>query len=73
MGTSCRRSPYPQPLGLTWDELVELLRPLLASPGLTGVSLADLEPDRDPGGTYARRVVEAIEDAWPRKVPRPGF
>jgi arginase len=56
---------YEQPRGLRWDELTELLAPLLADPGLTGVSLADFRPDRDPGGVYAGRVIDALAEAWP--------
>jgi arginase len=52
---------YPQPLGLDWDELVALGRPLVAAPNLLGVSVADFNPDRDPDGTHAVRVVEALE------------
>ena len=54
-----------QPMGLGRDELVHLLRPLLGAPWSTGVSLADLEPDRDSDGRYAHRVVEAFAEAWP--------
>ncbi len=56
---------YRQAMGLRWDELAALLLPLLATPGLTGVSLADLEPDRDPDGVHARRVVDALAESWP--------
>ncbi len=52
---------YPQPLGLGWDELTELVRPLVAAPGLIGLSVADFNPDRDPDGAYADRVVELLE------------
>ncbi len=52
---------YPQPLGLDWDELAELVRPLVAAPGLIGLSVADFNPDRDPDGVYANRVVELLE------------
>jgi arginase len=52
---------YPQSLGLDWDELVALLRPLVAAPNLLGVSVADFNPDRDPDGTHAARVVDALE------------
>ena len=51
---------YPQGLGLDWDELVGLARPLIAAPNLVGVSVADFNPDRDPDGTHAARVVEAL-------------
>lgn len=52
---------YPQPLGLDWEELVALARPLVAAPGLLGVSVADFNPDRDPDGAQAVRVVELLE------------
>jgi arginase len=52
---------YPQSLGLDWNELVALVRPLVAAPNLLGVSVADFNPDRDTDGTHALRVVEALE------------
>jgi arginase len=52
---------YPQPLGLDWDELLALTRPLVAAPNLLGVSVADFNPDRDADGMHAARVVEALE------------
>jgi arginase len=52
---------YPQPLGLDWEELVELARPLAAAPDLVGVSVADYNPERDPTGAHARAVVAALE------------
>jgi arginase family enzyme len=51
---------YPQPLGLDWDELRELVHPLVTAPGLIGLSVADFNPDRDPDGAYADRVVELL-------------
>ncbi len=51
---------YPQPLGRDWDELAALVRPLAAAPDLIGVSIADFNPDRDPDGSYAARVVELV-------------
>jgi hypothetical protein len=29
-------------------------------PGLIGTSIADFNPDRDPSGTHASRVVDAV-------------
>ena len=52
---------YPQALGLDWDDLVGLARPLFAAPNLLGVSVADFNPDRDADGTHAGCVVEALE------------
>jgi arginase family enzyme len=52
---------YPQPLGLDWEELVEIARPLAGAPNLAGISVADFNPERDPDGAHAKRVVEALE------------
>lgn len=51
---------YPQPDGLGWDDLVALTEPMLASGRVRGVSVADFNPDRDPDGTYAARVVDFL-------------
>jgi arginase len=51
---------YPQPGGLAWAELADLVAPLAAAPNLLGVSIADFNPDRDPDGVQARRVVDAL-------------
>ena len=51
---------YPQPLGLDWDEFVALLRPLAGGDGVLGVSVADFNPDLDPDGEWATRVVDAL-------------
>ncbi len=56
---------YPQAGGIDWDELDGLLRPLLDGPGLVGFSVADLLPPLDPGGAYARRLVELLADVFP--------
>jgi arginase len=52
---------YPQSRGLHWDQLAGLLEPLARSPRLLGVSVADLRPDLDPTGEYARRLVELLD------------
>jgi arginase len=54
---------YPQPLGLDWPAFVALIRPLLASDALAGLSIADLNPDLDPDGAHAARVVAALAEA----------
>ena len=51
---------YPQPLGLDWEELVMLGRPLAAAPSLLGVSVADFNPDDDADGAHAVRIVDAL-------------
>jgi arginase family enzyme len=55
---------YPQPLGLDWNELVALVRPLVGQPNLLGVSVADFNPDRDVDGSHAAGVVEALESLF---------
>jgi arginase len=53
---------YPQPLGLDWHALRELIEPLIRTPSLAGISVADLEPGRDPERCHTRRVVEFLAD-----------
>lgn len=57
---------YPQPQGLTWEALEELVAPLAASPALAGVSVSDLQADLDLDGVHARRTVELLARALPR-------
>jgi arginase len=52
---------YPQPGGLGWDQLASVLEPLMRSPQLIGVSVADFRPDLDPTSEFAARVVELLE------------
>ena len=49
---------YPQPGGLDWDQLTNVVTPLARSPRLLGVSLADFRPDLDPTGEHAARIVD---------------
>jgi arginase len=51
---------YAQPDGLTWEQVEALLRPLVSSPALAGLSIADFEPDKDPEGRNARRIAELV-------------
>jgi len=51
---------YRQPGGLDWDQLEMLLRPLVESSGLVGLSVADLNADLDPDGVAAGRVVDLL-------------
>jgi arginase len=51
---------YPQSLGLDWEQLTSLLRPLVALPGLAGASVADFNPEADPGGRHAAETVERL-------------
>ena len=55
---------YLMPAGLDWDELAELLAPLGASPALAGVSLACLNPEKDPDGLLTERTSALVADAF---------
>ena len=54
---------YLMPDGLEWDELAALMGPLGAAPGLVGLSLGCVNPDKDPGGRYAERTCELLAGA----------
>jgi arginase len=51
---------YPQAGGLDWEELLQLLSPLLSSPRLVGFSVADFTPNRDPDETHLGRFSGAL-------------
>ncbi len=51
---------YPQSHGLDWESLGELAGPLAGHESLVGISVADLEPERDTDGVHTRRVVEFL-------------
>jgi arginase len=48
---------YPQPGGLGWDDLEALTILALSSPGLIGLDVTIYNPDLDPDGGGARRIV----------------
>lgn len=52
---------YLQPGGLDWDELVDLVAPVVAADGLAGWSIACSNPEKDPAGADGRAIVTAIE------------
>ncbi len=51
---------YPQPDGFEWDDLEELLAPLVAMPRLLGVDVTCFNPDRDAEGGCAARIVDVL-------------
>ena len=51
------------PGGLSYEALVGLLRPLLASPSAIGVEFTIYDPDRDPEGTVGRAFTAALVEA----------
>lgn len=50
----------PDPGGLDYPELTELLRPLVTHPGCVGVQLTIYDPDLDPEGRYAAPLTDAL-------------
>jgi len=54
---------YLMPGGLQRDELAALLRPLGASPGLAGLSLGCLNPEKDPDGSYTEMTCALLAGA----------
>jgi arginase len=46
--------------GMSWEELGELLAPLLSSEALIGASIACYNPEKDPGLTCGRALVAAL-------------
>jgi arginase len=52
--------------GLDWDELVELVSPVVAADGLVGWSIACYNPEKDPAGSDGRAIVAALERLFPR-------
>jgi arginase len=55
---------YPDPRGLTFEQLRDVLSAAFASPDILGASVVILNPNRDPtGGQAAIQVVELLADA----------
>lgn len=59
--TSLPAVTYPQSGGLDWDSLGRVLEPLVASPLLSGVSIADFRPDLDTTGLLGKRIARLLE------------
>jgi arginase len=55
----------PVPNGLDWLELGELLAPLVRDPACLGIAVACYNPERDPHGKSARRIVDLLCDVAP--------
>jgi arginase len=57
---------YPQPGGLSWRQLSELTAAALAVPGCVGWTVTIYNPDLDPDGGEARRIVDYLADMAPQ-------
>jgi len=51
-----------EPGGLDWQQLTELTLAALESGGCAGWSIAIYDPEQDPDGTEARRIVQYVTD-----------
>jgi len=53
---------YPQPGGLTWQELGEIGAAALTAPGCAGISIVIYNPDKDRDGVGSDRIVRSAVD-----------
>ena len=54
---------YPQPGGLAWDEVSEIIRIVFAAEHLIGIDITGYNPDKDADGTVANALVAALAGA----------
>jgi arginase len=62
---------YPQPGGLRWWQLRQMTTAVLAVPGCAGWTVAIHNPDLDPDGGQAARIVEYVAGAAARLAEPP--
>jgi arginase len=69
-----REMPAKNPIapgpGLSWAELDALLSALVASPRVVALHMAEFDPDLDPDGGCARKLVELLARALGRRFRR---
>jgi len=70
---------YPQPGGLTWEQLSQITTAALAAQGCAGWSVCIYNPDLDPGRdgadaiiTYLMQAITTADPGWPAVRPTPG-
>jgi arginase len=65
---------YPQPGGLAWDELKTIARAALHADHLIGVDITLYNPQLDPDGAAAEKIVSFLADVTgaPERQPRLG-
>jgi arginase len=62
---------YPQPGGMTWDEIEVIASKAFAADHLIGVDATIYNPDLDPDRSLARRIVQFLAKAIGEPEPRP--
>jgi arginase len=60
-----------EPGGLDWSQLTELTLAALACGGCAGWSIAIYDPEQDPDGTEARRIIQYVADVADSLPDRP--
>jgi arginase len=53
---------YRMPHGLSWEEVAQLIRPLVQSPALIGVDVTIFNPVLDTDGYYAKQIVKFLTE-----------
>jgi len=61
---------FPAPGGISLIQMQVFLARLAASDGFTGLEVTNFNPDRDPEGEAARRVVDLLAEALSPEGPR---
>jgi arginase len=56
---------YRQPGGLSWKQLEVLTSSIISTGNVVGMDLTIYNPDLDPKGRYARRIVRYLQTALP--------
>ncbi|HEY0603728.1 MAG TPA: arginase family protein [Herpetosiphonaceae bacterium] len=59
----------PEPNGLSFATLAALLKPLLSSPACAGLELTIYDPDLDPHGHYADRIMAFLGEVFGSTAP----
>jgi arginase len=57
--------------GLSVAEVSDLVTALVASPRVVGLHVAEFQPERDPDGTHAGKVVDLLARAVARRAKLP--
>ena len=60
---------FPAPGGIGLAEMEAILAGLTNAPGFTGVEITNFNPDKDPDGSAARRVVDLLSAALRGEAP----
>jgi arginase len=54
---------YQQPGGINWNQLKKITKTVMSSGYTIGLNLTIYNPDMDPDGSFAKRIVNYLEYA----------